>query len=120
MPKKDIKDITKLEDSDVPLIRKMEEIADEQIKIIQDEDGDVQFQKGFHAIPSLEPLHMHVISKDFDSDRMKIKKHHNSFRTDFFITSDALINVLEAEGKIEIDRKKYMEKLKLPKETSKT
>ncbi|KAF7305119.1 HIT domain-containing protein [Mycena kentingensis (nom. inval.)] len=34
---------------------------------------------GFHAVPSMAHLHLHVISDDFISDRLKVKKHYNSF-----------------------------------------
>ncbi|KAF8844509.1 hypothetical protein BDN67DRAFT_719989 [Paxillus ammoniavirescens] len=34
---------------------------------------------GFHAISSMEHLHLHVLSNDLCSEKMKIKKHYNSF-----------------------------------------
>jgi len=42
---------------------------------------------GFHAIPSMKHLHLHVISDDMISTSLKTKKHYNSFRPDlgFFI-----------------------------------
>lgn len=36
---------------------------------------------GYHAIPSLQPLHIHIISQDFDSPALKKKQHWNSFTT---------------------------------------
>eukprot|EP01041_Mallomonas_annulata_P007600 gene7600-15573_t len=43
---------------------------------------------GYHAIPSLLPLHLHIISNDMDSVCMKTKSHWNSFTTDFLIPID--------------------------------
>lgn len=40
---------------------------------------------GVHSIPSLNNLHIHVITKDFHSPRLKNKKHYNSFNTPFFV-----------------------------------
>ncbi|KAF8136623.1 HIT-like domain-containing protein [Boletus edulis] len=34
---------------------------------------------GFHASPSMEHLHLHILSNDLCSTRMKHKKHYNSF-----------------------------------------
>ncbi|TFK54942.1 HIT-like protein [Heliocybe sulcata] len=34
---------------------------------------------GFHSVPSMEHLHLHVISSDLVSPRLKNKKHYNSF-----------------------------------------
>ncbi|KAJ7156030.1 hypothetical protein C8R43DRAFT_1087390 [Mycena crocata] len=34
---------------------------------------------GFHGAPSMDHLHLHVLSNDLCSDRMKNKKHYNSF-----------------------------------------
>ncbi|RNA08194.1 aprataxin isoform X2 [Brachionus plicatilis] len=52
---------------------------------------------GFHSIQSMQPLHMHIISKDFDSDCLKNKKHWNSFNTKYFINLDDLIECLKNE-----------------------
>lgn len=45
---------------------------------------------GVHAAPSLFNLHIHVISQDFRSLRLKHKKHYNSFTTLFFVPFDDL------------------------------
>mmetsp|Transcript_29843 Transcript_29843/g.47856 ORF Transcript_29843/g.47856 Transcript_29843/m.47856 type:complete len:254 (+) Transcript_29843:58-819(+) len=50
---------------------------------------------GYHAIPSMKLLHLHVISTDFDSPCMKNRKHWQSFTTDgFFIDSSRLLAAL--------------------------
>lgn len=40
---------------------------------------------GFHAKPSMDHLHLHVVSTDFVSTFMKTKKHWNSFNTEHFL-----------------------------------
>ena len=57
---------------------------------------------GFHAVPSMRQLHLHVISQDFQSDALKNKKHWNSFTSEFFIEIDTFIRRLENEGTIQV------------------
>lgn len=45
---------------------------------------------GVHAGPSMSHLHVHVLSRDFVSDRMRHRKHYNSFHTPFFVDLDDL------------------------------
>ncbi|KAK3502505.1 HIT-like domain-containing protein [Neurospora crassa] len=40
---------------------------------------------GVHAHPSMDHLHVHIISRDMHSDKLKHRKHYNSFNTPFFI-----------------------------------
>ncbi|XP_006863086.1 PREDICTED: aprataxin isoform X2 [Chrysochloris asiatica] len=47
----------------------------------------LRFRLGYHAIPSMSQVHLHVISQDFDSPCLKNKKHWNSFNTEYFIES---------------------------------
>ncbi|KAG7884810.1 hypothetical protein KL938_001067 [Ogataea parapolymorpha] len=41
-----------------------------------------------HSIPSMANLHIHVMTKDLCSERVKNKKHYNSFATQFAIRWD--------------------------------
>ncbi|KAI5948838.1 HNT3 [Candida theae] len=45
---------------------------------------------GVHSIPSLNNLHIHVMTQDFHSPRLKNKKHYNSFTTEFFVNFESL------------------------------
>ncbi|XP_026463964.1 aprataxin-like [Ctenocephalides felis] len=56
------------------------------------------FKVGYHALPSMTPIHLHVISKDFISDSLKTKIHWNSYNTDFFIFSEDAIKILTEKG----------------------
>ncbi|ORY28509.1 HIT-like domain-containing protein [Naematelia encephala] len=61
-----------------------EMIRDEMVKT---EGFEWKIDIGFHAIPSMKHLHLHVISDDRISPAFKTKRHLNSFRQDlgFFI-----------------------------------
>ncbi|EXJ84119.1 hypothetical protein A1O3_04786 [Capronia epimyces CBS 606.96] len=48
-------------------------------------DFTKEFKVGIHAHPSMSHLHVHIISRDMHSARLKHQKHYNSFNTDFFI-----------------------------------
>jgi len=67
---------------------------------------------GFHSVPSMKQIHMHIISQDFDSPNLKNKKHYLSFTTEYFVEADDFILRLENLGKIEFDRQQYEELLK--------
>ena len=50
---------------------------------------------GFHAIPSMDRLHLHIVSQDFQSDRLKNKKHWISFtHKDYFIPLSRVVREL--------------------------
>lgn len=51
-------------------------------------DWEREVMCGIHARPSMNHLHIHVISVDRYSDRMKHRKHYNSFSTPFFVDVD--------------------------------
>ncbi|KAE8447281.1 hypothetical protein EG329_010975 [Mollisiaceae sp. DMI_Dod_QoI] len=48
-------------------------------------DWDKEVVAGVHAHPSMNHLHVHVLSVDKYSECMKHRKHYNSFATDFFV-----------------------------------
>ena len=60
--------------------------AEEDVPEGRDWSQDVM--AGVHAGPSMNHLHVHVLSRDFVSDRMRHRKHYNSFHTPFFIDLD--------------------------------
>ena len=63
----------------------------------------LRFISGFHALPSLPPLHMHLISMDLDSDRLKNKKHYNSFSTNFFLPTPLVVEDVTRNGKVTLN-----------------
>lgn len=48
-------------------------------------DWDKEIMCGVHAVPSMNHLHVHVIAVDRYSERLKHRKHYNSFSTPFFV-----------------------------------
>ena len=56
---------------------------------------------GYHAIPSLEPLHVHIISADLVSVCLKKKEHFNSFVAPFFVDTVTLENDLNQNGGVQ-------------------
>ncbi|NXI36540.1 APTX protein, partial [Galbula dea] len=73
----------------------------------------LEFRLGYHAIPSMSQLHLHVISQDFDSPALKTKKHWNSFTTDYFLNSEDVIEMVRSKGKVTV-KDNVSELLKLP------
>lgn len=45
---------------------------------------------GVHAHPSMNHLHIHILSVDRHSEAMRHRKHYNSFATDFFVKAEDL------------------------------
>ncbi|DBB01055.1 TPA: hypothetical protein ACH3X1_000955 [Trebouxia sp. C0004] len=92
----------------LPLLGSMQAAAEQYIHTVQsaaDPHGQPgAFKMGFHSIPSMSQLHMHVISQDFSSASLKNKKHWNSFTTEFFIKASHAATQLQSKGCLEIDR----------------
>jgi len=106
LPKMDIKTLTMLKKENASLLRTMLKTAKEIV-----EWSGRECKIGFHRIPSMSHLHMHIISKDMRSPALKTKKHYNSYATRFFISADDALSELESRGCIRIDpaaAKKYL------------
>jgi len=54
-----------------------------------------QLWVGFHALPSLRPLHAHILSADMSSPHMKSKAHYLSYTTPFFRPLPLMLGRLE-------------------------
>jgi diadenosine tetraphosphate (Ap4A) HIT family hydrolase len=91
---------TDLRREHLPLLREMERVANEQIVRARESGAVGEFQVGFHAVPSMLVLHVHVISRDFKSTALKNKKHWNSFTTPFFVTLRDVIERVETTGRV--------------------
>ncbi|XP_035992905.1 aprataxin isoform X1 [Fundulus heteroclitus] len=94
------------------LLTHMQQVADRMIQQCP-ESSSLRFRSGYHAIPSMSHIHLHVISQDFDSPCLKNKKHWNSFTTEYFIDSHDVIQMLETSGKVSV-KEATSELLKLP------
>ncbi len=96
--KKRIPDLAALRPEDVLLLEAMHAEG----KSLSKEYKDVELKLGYHAVPSMSQVHLHVISQDFDSPCLKTKKHWNSFNTKYFLPSRHVIQQLESNGKIDV------------------
>ncbi|KAG0197364.1 hypothetical protein BGX28_009130 [Mortierella sp. GBA30] len=70
----------------------------------------LEFKMGFHALPSILQVHLHVISQDFCSDALKKKNHWNTFTTPFFLDPQYVIKTIEARGSFRLtpqEREEY-------------
>ncbi|XP_001600206.1 aprataxin isoform X1 [Nasonia vitripennis] len=105
LPKKDISTISEVTRDDIELLQHMENIANKFVDIHK----DYEFLVGYHAIPSMHRLHLHVISTDFDSRCLKTKQHWNSFTTPYFLPSKDVRKQLEETGEIKINAKQKEE-----------
>ncbi|KAI0362144.1 hypothetical protein OH77DRAFT_1441395 [Trametes cingulata] len=78
-------------------------------------------QIGFHALPSVEHLHLHIVSSDFLGEGFKTKRHCNSFhpRLGFFLDIDEVIRWFDPDieptwfaMKASLEKKEYEDLLR--------
>ena len=69
---------------------------------------------GFHVVPSMEHLHLHLISHDFEAPDLKKPRHFISFTTDYLRPPKAWAEELERFGRLHVDRYAEEAKLKAP------
>jgi aprataxin len=81
-----LKHQSQLSKANITLIDELELLGKNAIEVSGQPSSN--FKMGFHASPSMQRLHLHVISQDFNSPALKTKIHWNSFTTDFFISCD--------------------------------
>ncbi|CAG8478822.1 11063_t:CDS:10 [Ambispora leptoticha] len=101
IPRRRINFIDELTSDDLQLVQKMKEKGEWVIERMKQENPKLQFRMGFHTIPSMKQLHMHVVSQDFISPKLKNKKHWNSFTTGFFKDTDEILKTLQENGKLQ-------------------
>ena len=117
LPKENIANLSSLDRSHIELLKHMlrcGEQLEKELKAKMPQMSSPQFRHGYHAVPSMARLHMHVISQDFDSPCLKTKKHWNSFTSEFFRDAEDIIRILETSGNVHLDKEKYEAMLKLP------
>ncbi|KAL5740355.1 hypothetical protein ACOSQ2_029535 [Xanthoceras sorbifolium] len=81
------------------LLKKMHTVGIKWAEKFLDEDASLVFRLGYHSVPSMRQLHLHLISQDFNSKHLKNKKHWNSFTTAFFRDSVDVIEEISNQGK---------------------
>ena len=85
---------------DAPLVRHMLEVGR---RWAAEHGGGAAFRFGFHSVPSMRRLHLHVISQDLDSPRLKTTVHWNSFTTAFFVDAEGVVSELQAGRALQYD-----------------
>lgn len=65
--------------------KREEALEKEESEVPEGRDWSEDVIAGIHTHPSMNHLHIHILSRDFYSDRMRHRKHYNSFHTPFFI-----------------------------------
>ncbi|XP_011169808.1 aprataxin isoform X2 [Solenopsis invicta] len=96
LPKENINSIWHVKIEHQELLTHMHNIACS----LAEEQADHEFIMGYHAQPSMQRLHLHVISTDFNSPCLKTKYHWNSFTTPFFLPSSDVCHQLREKGTI--------------------
>lgn len=114
LPKENISSLRSLGSDHVPLLKHLLAKGRELVTELTAKDKSLVFRCGYHAVPSMTRLHMHVISQDFNSPCLKTKKHWNSFTTEFFISAEKIISMIEEDGKLQFDSATFDSILKRP------
>ncbi|KAI4499324.1 hypothetical protein M0802_005584 [Mischocyttarus mexicanus] len=96
LPKENISTIWKIEKSHENLLYHMDDVAEELTK----KHPEHKFLIGYHSMPSMQRMHLHVISNDFNSPCLRTKQHWNSFTTPFFMHSKELCKQLKENGEL--------------------
>ncbi|XP_050594485.1 aprataxin isoform X1 [Bombus affinis] len=96
IPKADIPSLWHIKKENEDLLFHMHSVAED----LTQEHKESEFLIGYHAVPSMHRLHLHVISTDFNSPCLKTKYHWNSFTTPFFLHSTDICNQLREKGEL--------------------
>lgn len=92
----------------VDLLQHLNHVADAYVRFLRQSSPTVygrrRFITGYHAIPSLPMLHMHLLSMDLKGPCLKTRKHYNSFATFFFLTSDRVVEDLGRHGRVTLNQ----------------
>ena len=67
---------------------------------------------GFHAVPSMRHLHLHLISLDFDSVDIKKPRHWIIFNSEYLVPPWRWARQLEAHGRVFVDKQAEMARVK--------
>ncbi|XP_066581138.1 aprataxin isoform X2 [Prorops nasuta] len=97
LPKINIPSIRHISQEHNNLLFHMDKIANDIVQKYK----EYKFLIGYHAMPSMHRLHLHIISSDFNSPCLKTKHHWNSFNTPYFIPSKEIVQQLKESGKIQ-------------------
>lgn len=106
--KTDINSIMHVKKEHLNILEHMKEVGENLTK----KHENYEFNIGYHAIPSMQRLHMHVISTDFNSSCLITKNHWNSFTTPFFLLPEKVHKNIQEEGRLKINSETMKNHLK--------
>ncbi|KAI0531235.1 hypothetical protein KFK09_000788 [Dendrobium nobile] len=92
----------------LPMLQKMHAAGLKWAEQFSRHDPSLVFRLGYHSVPSMRQLHLHVISQDFDSTHLRKKKHWNSFNTPFFRDSIDVQEEIKMNGLATIKDEKLL------------
>lgn len=92
----------------LPMLKKMHDVGLKWAEKFSSHEPSLEFRLGYHSVPSMRQLHLHVISQDFDSTHLRNKKHWNSFNTLFFRDSIDALDEIEKNGLATIKDEKLL------------
>ncbi|KAF6208483.1 hypothetical protein GE061_016939 [Apolygus lucorum] len=106
LPKRNIPSLESIEMCDLELLKHMHR----QGKFIANLYGQGRtFRMGYHVEPSMDRLHLHVISDDMNSPSLKKERHWNKFTTPLFVDSHKVIEDLENGGVVQLPSNREIE-----------
>lgn len=85
IPHQNISNLRAVTKNDLGLLLEMHAVGEKVAQLAKHRNKT--FLMGYHAVASMSPLHLHVLSDDFNSTSMKTAKHWNSYNTRFFLHS---------------------------------
>ena len=117
LPKLEMKSVYDLDPMNDANIRMLEGMLARahwiKIGLMQRDAAINRIKCGFHAIPSMNQIHLHLLSDDMDSVHLKNKKHFHSFTSPYFVPGKVMLRILKDEkNKFKIDKKYYQQLLK--------
>uniref|UniRef100_A0A182N5J0 HIT domain-containing protein n=1 Tax=Anopheles dirus TaxID=7168 RepID=A0A182N5J0_9DIPT len=109
LPRKEIDTLHELTIHDIDLLEDMYQLGRSVIK----EKGldEEQFNYGYHLNAHMKRLHLHVISRDFDSPCLKRRRHWTIFNSEIFQSHDAVLKELKTKGTIRRRSDAYLHSL---------
>ena len=104
-----------LTEEHAPLLRHMQQLAEWLAPRLRAQSpGLPPLRCGFHAVPSMRQMHLHLISLDFESAEVRRPRHWTIFNTDYLVAPLRWAEMLEQHGRIHVDRAAEEAKLKMP------
>lgn len=96
MPRAPLNSAWELTEEHLPMLRRMAAYTTWLLEALQAQLPKLTWRQGVHAVPTLRQLHLHVLSQDFQSPKVKHKKHFNSFQQPFLVPLEQIVVSLES------------------------